>query len=127
MRRRRRLFLILLALLAISVGAFLWPVDRGPFTRGTYDRIQNGMTLCDVQSLLGLEPSETISLRSGEPTILANGTRAAEFVRWQNGNKSIVIALDESGAVQGKNCFLDTTIERARIWWAATFSKAAPF
>lgn len=112
-RRRLRLLGPLAVLLAVLALAMLLSAPRGPISRATCNRIHDGMTERQVESLLGgpAGGSEPI-VRANEDDILV--PTGMVIKRWTDGSREIVLVVHEGGTVSGAVYAEDTWWRRVR-------------
>jgi hypothetical protein len=99
-KRKRLLVVLALAALGVAGTWVLWP--RPPrVTRARFDRIQPGMTLADVQAIVGGPPADYRSgpttLGVGSREILAGAARPAEVRTWKTDEATVVVSFDADG------------------------------
>jgi hypothetical protein len=103
MTRRTRLFLFAaLAVLAVGLAAWLFaPPEPTAITVANADRIRNGMTLAEVETLLG-GPARN------ESEVPNNGimiTRAADDPCWVSTRIVVIVSFDDNGRVDNHGVF----------------------
>jgi hypothetical protein len=105
---RRRTLLAALAGLAVLVAAgvvVLWPRSSSRITRENFDRIKVGMSLAEVETILGAPGDYTTGpydefspdLYSGGDLDWARATK----VDWWSDTSGVTVVFDVSGSVQG--------------------------
>src|SRR5262249_25485944 len=113
MTRRRLLIGFGLALLLLLLG-YLAAWFAVPGEMRTFNRIEPGMTLSEVESVIGLPPGDYRSLEQGLKIWTLDDNLAADVRRWRWDNHSIWVAFNWEGKVALKGIdpprpsFLDT-------------------
>jgi len=100
--------LAVLVTLAVVSAGWLWFGRAGSFSRWNYERIHPGMSLAEVEQLLG-EPGESVEEqyvphvvdRSVEPRREKPVIRGEQYFQWRKGSLCIIIGL-EDGVVAEK-------------------------
>ncbi len=126
-RWRARTLLIALALLAIGVGIYLCLPKSPRFTEDQYERIQLGMTLAEVEAVLGCPPGnyapvDLVSMARGKQPRTDWAADVPEpLFNDQQRALCIHVLFDADGKVKEKHCtrmtyFPPTLLERLRAW-----------
>jgi hypothetical protein len=134
-RTRHLLSLSLPVLVALAAAAWLlWP--RTAITRENFDRIEVGMTLAEVEAILGGPPREEATgpfvPRDGDPdsvwithefmVIIGPGAPAFPADRgWAAHSLLVWVTFDAEGRVSAKNCLpvrraTEPLLDRLRRW-----------
>lgn len=92
---------------ATAVGCALWQFvfGEGKYSGWNYDRITTGLTLHDVERLLGSRREEL--QKDQAPLSMFTVREPSRVFRWRSvyGHGEIIIALDNEGRVCGKDMF----------------------
>ena len=84
-----------LALLGLVVALVVWLMSPRPGTTlVNYQRIQNGMTLAEVEAVLGRPADETVGVMLEPPVPPGRA--------WEGSGLRVTVWLDGAGAVSGK-------------------------
>jgi len=94
-------WLVLLLLLGLSGSAVLIYANPSRITQENLDRIQNGMTLSEVEQILG------------KPSLMREGVQAV----WRNGPNLIVVEFNDDYEVSWKGGDFSTSLETLQ-WYA---------
>jgi hypothetical protein len=113
--RRRRLPLVGLGAVALLAGGlFAWlGLPRPGVTRANYERIQEGMTLPEVESILGGPPGNYSRLPDNEAGLwaidFADPELGPQYFRgreaWVGGELAVAVWLNDQGRVRRKAAF----------------------
>jgi hypothetical protein len=108
---RRTLWLSTTVLLVVMASAWFF-VPRSRVTKANFDRIRDGMSLEEVNAILGV-PDESSSMFTSDTVIL--------YIGWENG-PNWLFATIENGAVRGKEIHLAAAWETLS-WYAKKGAK----
>jgi hypothetical protein len=109
----RKVCLATLALFAVAVlVAVLWFTRTGTFSQANYERIRPGMSLAEVERLLGGPGTETLeghlpgvvdwSVPVDHPKRVKAVVSGEQYLRWEDGHGSEVIISLRGGVVAEK-------------------------
>jgi hypothetical protein len=96
---------LLLLIVAISSVAFL-NFDSRTIPRSTYDQIKKGMTLSEVETLLGTPTRKALNPTSGVPIA------AATVAEWRRGGSRVILGFDDADRMQS-GVYLERTVLEA--------------
>jgi hypothetical protein len=99
-RKRVRWLVAVLLLFAIALTALWWFYLRPPYgiTKRSFARIQKGMTIAEVEEIIGSPPNIISSLVSWAPPRLDRTTLRS----WHGPEHQISLVVDGNGIVLGK-------------------------
>jgi hypothetical protein len=111
--KRWYVWLGLLLLLGLAGTAALFLVSQTRITQANFDRIQKGMTIEEVEELLGKEHEEPWSTKSSAALAMYE---AQELYRWEQGRSKIIVTF-QRGKVRQKLALFASPLENLR-WYA---------
>jgi hypothetical protein len=117
---------VVLALGVVLRCAWLWWLlgEHGTFTRANFDRIQNGMTVGEVEAILGPHNGQAV------PSSGSSGDRSRQFY-WDTDTAIAYVTVNEFETVDDKYYGRLPLNETLRRWlrrsWARAFDHKALF
>src|SRR5262245_5992728 len=121
MTRRRFVTLFTLAAAAFVVALCLWPNGPSTLTRANFDRVQVGMTMDEVEALIG--PATVRDMVIG--VNLPNNPMVIQY--WDAGATYVYVWLDDTGLVSEKQYVEQSISDRLRYWWLRWVGTLPPF
>ena len=100
-------------LLGLSGSAALVFANPSQITQANFDRVQKGMTLEEVEELLGKEHEEPWSTKSSAALAMYE---AQELYRWEQGRSKIIVTF-QRGKVRQKLALFASPLENLQ-WYA---------
>jgi hypothetical protein len=113
---------LVLALLAIVVAClWLWHDRPSTFTRANFDCNREGMTIGEVEAILG--PPTPLP----EPLFVKSSGTWLRRHYWNTAMAIAYVDVTESETVRVKHYWRRPLAQTLRIWWSRAFGRAAPF
>jgi hypothetical protein len=108
----------------VIVGVVILVLPRKGVTRANFEKIEIGMSVADVQRLLGRRPDFETRTVQGDvfwPHV-KEGDRDCIFQRWSSPEATIIVVVDATGRVVYRFAFSDSSLVAKGNFWEAVWS-----